>query len=221
MPAGAAAKGNPGVRESGGSETGPIRSSPAGSRARCPGIDGIATGPCNQKSSPETGENPFQLRARPAIRGMPSESPSGFDRRFSPRDADQGPRRHNHAARQSQDRPEELLQQGFAGPADVDGPADADAGHQNEKKPPPLERAAVSLRESMIISPAKSAYCSEEALVPANLPLTTKSTMALPPRRFAPWMPPVTSPATYRPGMMLPSVSSTWVSSSILMPPMV
>ena len=36
---------------------------------------------------------------------------------------------------------------------------------------------------------------------PAILPKTFTSQMALPPRRFAPWMSPVTSPAAYRPAM--------------------
>ena len=40
-------------------------------------------------------------------------------------------------------------------------------------------------------------------------PETKISTMALPPRRLPPWMPPVTSPAAYRPGMMLLLVSMT------------
>ena len=40
-------------------------------------------------------------------------------------------------------------------------------------------------------------------------PETKISTMALPPRRLPPWMPPVTSPAAYRPGMTLLLVSIT------------
>ena len=56
---------------------------------------------------------------------------------------------------------------------------------------------------------------------PASLPNTTVSTTALPPRRFAPWMPPVTSPAATRPGITSPLVSSTRHSVSIFTPPIV
>ena len=44
---------------------------------------------------------------------------------------------------------------------------------------------------------------------PAMRPKTTKSATALPPRRFPPWTPPVTSPAAKRPGMTVPSVAMT------------
>ena len=56
---------------------------------------------------------------------------------------------------------------------------------------------------------------------PASLPNTTVSTTAWPPRRFAPWMPPVTSPAATRPGITSPLVSSTRHSVSIFTPPIV
>ena len=56
-------------------------------------------------------------------------------------------------------------------------------------------------------------------MLPAMRPNTTKSHTALPPMRLPPCTPPVVSPAAYRPGMMLPSVSSTCASALTRLPP--
>ena len=45
--------------------------------------------------------------------------------------------------------------------------------------------------------------------------------MALPPRRFSPWIPPVHSPAAYRPGIGSPSALQASDSTFTRMPPMV
>lgn len=42
------------------------------------------------------------------------------------------------------------------------------------------------------------------AELPAMRPKVKMSAMALPPKRFVPWMPPVTSPAAYKPSITLP-----------------
>lgn len=54
---------------------------------------------------------------------------------------------------------------------------------------------------------------------PTFLPNTMMSHTALPPMRLSPWMPPVTSPAAYRPGIGLPDASSASFFSLIFTPP--
>ena len=67
-----------------------------------------------------------------------------------------------------------------------------------------------------------SAYSASACTALAAVrPETKISTIALPPRRFPPWIPPVTSPAAYRPSMASPSSFRTWRSASTFRPPMV
>ena len=86
-------------------------------------------------------------------------------------------------------------------------------------EPQPRFTRIAAPRVSSVVRKPYSA--SAETALAAVLPETKISTIALPPRRLPPWIPPVTSPAAYRPGMMFPSVSSTWRSVSTSTPPMV
>src|SRR6266481_5107171 len=53
------------------------------------------------------------------------------------------------------------------------------------------------------------AFAYAAAPSPARRPNTSRSLSELPPRRFAPWSPPATSPAAKRPGMVAASVSAS------------
>lgn len=59
------------------------------------------------------------------------------------------------------------------------------------------------------------------AFFPAMRPNVKISAKALPPNRLPAWIPPATSPAAYKPGMIAPALSKTWDSVSIRKPPMV
>ena len=69
------------------------------------------------------------------------------------------------------------------------------AARRRYRRPPPssgLERKFLQSKEAF---PFGAVYVSFAALMPASRPNTMQSAVALPPRRFVPWTPPVTSPA--------------------------
>ncbi len=78
---------------------------------------------------------------------------------------------------------------------------------QNAAPPSPLKEGegrrwrGVGMRKDRKDDLVRQRPYSAAALVPAIRPKVRQSATALPPRRLPPWMPPVTSPAAYRPGM--------------------
>lgn len=64
-------------------------------------------------------------------------------------------------------------------------------------------------------------YFMVAAFLPAILPNVFISANAFPPSLLVPWIPPVTSPAAYNPGIIFPEVSKTCASVLISRPPIV